>query len=132
MALVQEVGQHRRCGSLAVRASHAEALHAAREQAQHIGALLNLEALAAKPRHFLVVGGDSRGINHEGVGGIAECRGNACGVVGIVYLCAFFGKTAGEFGFGAVVAANGNALGQIVAHERAHSDAAGTYEIDGF
>ena len=131
VALVQDVRQHGRRRGLAVRAGHAEALHAARQDAQHLGALHHLEARTAEMLQLAVVGGDGRGIDHQRVRLVAESSGDEGGVVVIMNLCPLGLEGARQGAGRAVVAAHGAALGQEIALKGAHAYAAGADEIYG-
>ena len=129
--LVQQVGGHGAGGGLAVGACHAEAFAAARDEAQHLGALVYLEATGAEVGQFGMLLRDGGGVDYQRGGGVAARVGDEGGVFLVVYLCAFGREALGQRGGGAVVAGHGFAFRQEVAHQGAHADASRADEVNG-
>ena len=130
VALVQQVCGHRRGRRFAVCAGHAEPLHGAGECAEHFGALHDAELVVAEVGEFLVVVRNGGGVHHECALGASAGLGYEVGVVGVVNVGALGPQFFGQGARGAVVAAHNNALRQVVAHQGAHADAAGSYKVN--
>ena len=131
VALMEEVGGHGRCRRFAVRPRHAKSFLLACQYAQHFGTLPELKAFGLEPRHLAMVGRNGGGVDHQGVFGVAKCLGDALRVVLEVEVCALFAQGVGQGRRGAVVAAHVQTLLEKIALQSAHTDAAGTEEIDG-
>ena len=130
MALVQNVSRHGRGGCLSVCAGYAEALHRTGERAEHLRTLLYFEAIRAEPCQLFVVGRYGRCVDNERVRTVTAGFGNCLGIIGVVDEGSLFAELFGEGAGGAVVAAHGDAFRDEITFEGAHSDAAGSDEID--
>ena len=125
------MGGHGAGRGLAVCAGHAQAAAAAGDEAQHLGALVQFEAVLAEPLQFGMFGGDGGRIDHERGVRPAAVVGDEVGVLFVVQAGPFGDELLGQRAGGAVIAGHLFAPCQEIADEGAHADAAGADEIDG-
>ncbi len=130
LAVVENVGGHRRGCCFAVCAGKADAFALAGHLPQKGGALHHFKSPFAEVGHNRCVGGHGGSVDNECVGGIAErCRNGSLHVVDEGDGHPFILKLGCEGGWGAVVAGYVIAFCEEVALEGGHSDAACTDEV---
>ena len=113
-----------------MRAGHAERLHLAGKDAEHLSSLLHLEAVLAEVDELLMRVGHGRGIDHQTLVGVLARMGYLVDVLLVVDEHAFLLQPAGELGGGLVVACHDEATADEVAGDGAHADATGSDEVD--
>ena len=127
---MHDVGTHRRGGRLAVGTGHAQSLVGLGEGAEHLGALLYLEAVLPEVLEFLVGIGDGRGIDDEARLLLLAGVGNLVDVLLVVDEHTLLLQTACQVGGRLVIAAHDKSLVDEIAGDGTHADATGADEID--
>ena len=130
-ALVHDVGAHGGSGGLAVSACHAKSFVRAGEDAQHLGALLNFEAVFTEIHQFGMLSRNGRGVDDQRGTGIAAGLRNQIHVLFIVNQRTLFLELHGECRGCLVVASHDGTFVKEIAGNGAHADAAGSHEING-
>ena len=130
VAVVHDVGAHRRGSGLAVCACHAESAVRAGQRAEHLGAFLHFETALSEPVQLLVCGRHGRGVYHQGRFGVPARFWYALCVVFVVYLGAFLLQFEGERSGCLVVSCHKYLLVEEESCDGAHADAAHADKID--
>ena len=132
--LMQQVGEQRRGGGLAVRARHGEEGAVRCQFAEEFGALEDREPGVAQQGEQREVVGHGRGAD-DGPPVRAACievgeeaGGQGGAIAGGVHRNAFFDEGAGQGGFRSVMAGDGGAVVAVPPGESAHADAADAEE----
>ena len=128
MALIEQVSCHGCCGGFSMCSSHTESFHLLRQSAEHLGALMYLKSILAKPHKFFVFGRNGRCVNHQCCLRVATF-GREVDILLLVDLGALFAEPFCKFGGRSVITANENSIVKKIALQGAHADAACTDEI---
>ncbi len=102
------------------------------ERAEHLCALLYLEAVASEPHQLGVFGRYGWRIDDQGVLLVAAVGGNLFHVLFIMDFHSLLLQLMGELSRSAVIARHGELAVHEVACEGTHSDATRADEVDGF
>ena len=132
MRLVKQVCGHCTRGSLSMSAGNAKSLAAAGDGAQHLGAFVYLKTVFMKVRQLGMLLGDGRGVHNQCVSFVLAILRNKGDVFLVMYLCAFCNQVLGQRARRAVIPCYEFAFGKKIAYQRAHANAAGADEINGF
>ena len=132
MALVHDMSTHGAGSGLAVRTSHTESLMLACQRSQHLGTLLDVEAVVAEELQFLMFGRDSRGIDDQTRLRLAAGSGNGIDILFVMDEHTLRLQLTRQRAGSLVVASHDKAFLEEVASDGTHSDASGSYKIDCF
>ena len=112
-----------------MRSGHAQPLVGARKHAEHLGALLHIEAVGAEAGQLLVAFGYRRCVHHERRLAVAAGVGYLVHVLVIMEQHALLLQLRCQGGRSLVVTGHHHAPAQEVTGDGTHANAACTYEI---
>ena len=132
MALVHDVGTHRRRCRLTMRTSHTQSFVLAGQRAQHLCTFLYLKTVLTEVNEFFVVSGDGRGIDDQTAILLTAGMRNLVDILFIVDEHTFLLQLARQSAGSLVVTGNNQTTLDEVTGDGTHTDATGTYKINSF